>query len=479
MFWNRLSIGKKLFVTIMVTVTVTLSFLTASVLWNTRNGIYEYILSADIARLSSVASALSEVYDPSTQGWPEFENNRFAFNDFVRHNIVKPRDRPPGGEQELARRNRTRQAMTGRLSLLDKNKAKIIGPFEQFETMGYHPIVVADDGQGEAIVGYLGLGMPNLDRRTADLMYERDQMLSLLLTAILAITLSIISAIMLSRLFVHPISQLLSGAKKLSDGSLDTRLEITRFDEMGELQTQFNKLATALEANERSERQWISDTSHELQTPLAILRAEIEALQDGVREADPKTLETLHDSIIRLSSLVKDISLLSQAREGAFGENMHDEDLSEIVQTAAEHAASLLTEAELEMELEIEPELIVKCNKTRIRQLIDNLISNSIRYTNLGGKVRLKVFRERKRVFIHCEDSAPSPSKDSIPKLFDRFFRDDRSRSRRSGGSGLGLPICWAIVTAHRGQIQAEKSELGGLKVTVALPIHNYAREDT
>ena len=122
------------------------------------------------------------------------------------------------------------------------------------------------------------------------------------------------------------------------------------------------------------------------------------------------------------------------------------------------------------------PDLIVNCDRLRIGQLIDNLLSNSIRYTDAGGKVRLRVFRKYKRVFIYCDDTLPCPSDESIGSLFGRFFRDDKSRSRKSGGSGLGLPICKAIVMAHRGQIHAERSELGGLKVVIALPIHNFGK---
>lgn len=515
MIFKRLSIGRKLFVTIIATVVATIMFFAVAVYWNTRSGISEYILAAEIARFDTVAWALSEAYDPDAEGWPELAEDRRAFDRLVREYYItainpspgvlnrqieaqRAEDADRGGDSQSAanrpgadqgterddrseddalprRRSRDQQNIRGRLSLVDENKVFIVGGELESRNKGYHPIEwESEDGQ-DTIVGYLALAMPNLDQRAADLLFEHNQIRMLAVTGLLALLLSVFAAFLLSRVVVSPIGDLLTGAKRLSDGKLDTRLDVDRFDEMGELQTQFNNLARTLEANETAERQWFSDTSHELQTPLAILRAEIEALEDGVRKADKKTLSTLHSSVIRLSTLVKDISTLSQAREGASEEQYEDEDLSEIVRTSAEIAETLIAEAGLSVELDIEPDLIVHCSRLRIGQLIDNLLTNSIRYTDRGGQIRLTVFRKRKRVFIHFDDTLPCPPEESIDKLFRRFYRDDKSRSRKSGGSGLGLSICEAIMNLHRGHIYAQPSPMGGLRIVVALPMKHFS----
>lgn len=498
MLWKRLSIGRKLFFTIVATVVVTIAFFASTVFWNTRNGISQYILTAEIARFETVAEAFAKAHDPRNPGWPEMAENRRNFDRLVRENFFtsampgpegrassesrpqsdeRPRQgssRSPDEGSENFTRPRDLLNLRGRLALLDADGEFVAGGQLNTARKAREPIVTYDKEGEQVILGYVELAMPLLDQRAADLLFETHQIRTLSVTALLAIILSSLAAYALSRLFVAPIRDLLYGAKKLSDGRLATRLDVNRFDEMGELQQQFNKLAHTLEVNEAAERQWISDTSHELQTPLAILRAEIEAIQDGVRRADKKTLSTLHHSVIRLSTLVKDISTLSHAREEANEEQYCNESLSEIIQTSAENAESLAAEAGLSLELEIEPELIVYCNRIRIGQLIDNLLSNSIRYTDAGGKIRLTLFRKRKRVFIHCDDTAPCPSDNSISKLFRRFYRGDQSRSRKSGGSGLGLAICESIVSLHRGHIYAEPSPIGGLRIRVALPIQRY-----
>ncbi|MEM8541910.1 MAG: ATP-binding protein [Pseudomonadota bacterium] len=499
MIFKSLSIGRKLFVTIIATVVATIMFFAVAVYWNTRSGISEYILAAEIARFDTVAFALADAYDPDARGWPELAKDQRAFDRLVREYYITAINPRPGvlnrqidaqraedsdrrrDNQRAAnrssddaiprRRSRDQQNIRGRLSLVDEDKNFIVGGQLESRKKGYHPIDWKSADGEKTIVGYLSLAMPNLDQRAADLLFEHNQLRMLAVTGLLALILSIIAAFMLSRVLVSPINELLSGAKKLSDGRLDTRLNVSRNDEMGELQAQFNNLAETLESNERAERQWISDTSHELRTPLAILRAEIEALQDGVRKSDVKTLSTLHESVIRLSTLVQDISVLAHAREGVIAGVLNTENLSEVVRDYASAAEALLQENGLELEMSIEPNLLVDCDSLRIGQLVDNLISNSNRYTDAGGKLQIKMFRQRRRVFIHFEDTGPCPSSESIPKLFDRFYRDEKSRSRASGGSGLGLPICGAIVVAHGGNIHAERSSLGGLKIVIAIPM--------
>jgi two-component system sensor histidine kinase BaeS len=512
MLFRRLTIRRKLFLTIIATVVATITFFAVAVYWNTRSGISEYILAAEVARLDTVAEALADVYDFDAAGWPDLAEDRRAFDRLVRENLItsiNPQrgvynrrlesegrasggdgrsepdedgkgarnegqsERPPGARNSA----RDRQNIRGRLSLVDQDKNFIVGGQLESKKKGYHPIVVQSQGDGEVTVGYLSMAMPMLDQRAADLLFEHNQIRMLTITGLLALILSILASFMLSRVLVSPIRELLAGAQKLSDGMLGTRLAVTAYDEIGELQSQFNKLANTLETNERKEREWISDTSHELQTPLAILRAEIEALQDGVRQSDEKTLATLHDSVTRLSKLVRDISSLSQAREGIVSGILNDENFSELVEESANRTSSLLSDQNLKLELDVEPDLIVSCDRLRIGQLLDNLLSNSVRYTDAGGKIRLRVSRKRNRVIMLCEDTAPCPPEESISKLFDRFYRNEKSRSRRSGGSGLGLPICKAIVLAHDGQILAEPSELGGLKIVVILPVQNPWRE--
>jgi two-component system sensor histidine kinase BaeS len=347
----------------------------------------------------------------------------------------------------------------------------LAGPEDSGGLVATRPITVTDaDGQG-VTVGWIALAAPEGGVVTADSVFLAGQFRALILSALLAIVVSAIAAFLLARQFLAPVRTLLRGTEVLAAGDYGTRMANPRQDEFGELIDHFNALAESLEAAERAERQWLSDASHELQTPLAVLRAEIEALQDGVRQPDEKTLSEMNASILRLSNLVGDLNALSHAREGKLLAAMADDDLSAIVKAAAEAARPRLSEAGLSLETGIDGPLAFRCDRGRIRQLVDNLLENARRYTTAPGRVSISLARVGGGLTLIVEDTAPAPPEEAMSKLFDRFYRADASRARQLGGSGLGLAICRAIVVAHGGTIAARRSALGGLAVRVVFPV--------
>ncbi|MEP4430984.1 MAG: ATP-binding protein, partial [Hyphomicrobiales bacterium] len=296
------------------------------------------------------------------------------------------------------------------------------------------------------------------------------QIRSLVLASAFALALSAVAAFFLARQFLAPVKSLAAGASALAAGDYANRMENDRYDELGDLIEHFNSLAENLEAAENAERQWITDTSHELQTPLAVLRAEIEALQDGVRQPTDSVLAGLHSSIMRLSYLVGDINTLSRTREGSFSLSPARCDLRDIIDDAVEVAKPGFDSSNLLFKVICNEPLMLDCDRHRIRQLLDNLLENARRYTAGPGKVILVAKSEAASISISLDDTAPCPPENVIERLFERFYRVEASRSREHGGSGLGLSICKAIVIAHDGTIEAKRSDLGGLKVAVMLP---------
>src|SRR5205823_1283674 len=205
-----------------------------------------------------------------------------------------------------------------------------------------------------------------------------------------------------------------------------TRVPVDSQDELGRLAADFNRLAETLERNETLRRRFMADVSHELRTPLAVLSAELEALEDGVR---PLTRESL-------GSLRGEVNALGLA-----------------VETALSGDARVFGDAD------------------RLVQLFRNLLENSARYTDPGGRVQIALRRQDGRAILDFDDAAPGVPAESLPHLFERFYRVDSSRSRANGGAGLGLAICSSIAAAHGGEIAAAPSPLGGLRVRVALPL--------
>ncbi|WP_372840453.1 ATP-binding protein [Phaeovulum sp.] len=461
----RLPLITKLFAAIGLTamlVVVTMALLVAS---SMREGFAQYLLKGELLQLEGLVEALAQSHDLQNPGWPEFRNDPRRWTDFtIRHSGPDARTVP-----ELMAPPPP-VAIGERLTLLGADGTYIAGQRAHAAVHELVPIPALDAAAGDAPLGWLEFSAPGGLQSETDAFYLRGQLNSLILAAIIATALSAIAAYVLARQFLAPIRALETGARRLAKGNYAARIPNTRSDELGRLIDHYNDLAGSLEAAEIAEKQWISDTSHELQTPLAVLRANIEAIQDGVREPDERTLRAMHSAVERLTRLVKDLRILSDGREDGFVALRRNTDVAALVHEACDSAHSRFAEAGLQLEESVAGPMIVQCDPHRMRQVIDNLLENSLRYTDAPGRVRIAAWRDAGEVLLLVEDTAPAPPKASMPHLFERFHRGETSRSRALGGSGLGLAICKTIVEAHGGAIAATVSELGGLRVVVTLP---------
>jgi two-component system sensor histidine kinase BaeS len=260
------------------------------------------------------------------------------------------------------------------------------------------------------------------------------------------------------------------GAGALMRGDYAVRVPDAGGDELAHLARDFNALAATLAATRRARSQWIADIAHELRTPLAVLRGEIEALQDGVRPLGPASLGSLAQEVGHLGRLVDDLHTLSLADVGALTYHKEPLDLAELADEAIAMQRRALDQKGLALELHLERGATVLADETRLAQVFGNLLQNTLRYTDAPGKLAVAVRREGERVVLEWQDSSPGVPEADLPRLTERLFRVDASRSRAGGGSGLGLAIVKAIVEAHGGTFVARASRLGGLALEVALP---------
>ena len=299
-----------------------------------------------------------------------------------------------------------------------------------------------------------------------------ERVRDLCFAAAVALALSGLWAVLLARYILTPVRLVTAGARLLAEGTFSTRIDAGRRDELGDLVRDFNKLAAALEAAEQARRSWVADTSHELRTPLAVLRAQIEALQDGVHEAGVQSLGRLHGEVQRMSRLVDDLHELARADGHALGLRLETVRPSDIMAEVLSRFKPRWDDCGLHLDTTAlgQSSALALVDPDRLRQVFVNLVENAIRYTHPGGMVRVSETRATGSIMIKVEDTAPGVPGSKLPRLFERFFRVDGSRSRQTGGSGLGLAICKAIVEAHAGTISAAPSPLGGLAVTVTLP---------
>jgi two-component system, OmpR family, sensor histidine kinase BaeS len=233
----------------------------------------------------------------------------------------------------------------------------------------------------------------------------------------------------------------------------------------------FNQLAYTLERNEQMRREFMADVSHELRTPLAVLRGELEAIEDGVRSLDQNAMKSLQGEVSMLSKLVDDLYELSLADVGALTYRKAPCRLNGLLEHSVAMFQERLNARRLRVELELPSQpLELMADADRLQQLFSNLLENAVRYTDPGGLVRISAAVERDELRIEFMDSGPGVSASQLPRLFERFYRGESSRNRESGGAGLGLAICRSIALAHGGSLSADHSPLGGLWLTLRLP---------
>jgi len=328
------------------------------------------------------------------------------------------------------------------------------------------------------VVGYLGRLPRKKPFDVHQLQFVKQQKSALALVAAVLVLLTAGLSLPLASRLIQPIRALAMATKRLAAGQYETRVPVASSDELGQLARDFNTLALALEKNEQARRQWVADISHELRTPLAILRGEVEAMQDGIRRPDPDSIRSLHGEILRLSRLVDDLYQLSMSDLGALTYRKEDLDLVALVTDTLTLYRPELARKEITLidELPGNGKIMVFGDQERLRQLFANLLDNVLKYTDGGGKLAIRIKCHDNVSMVDIQDSAPGVPESELESLFERLYRVETSRNRAAGGAGLGLAICRNIVEAHTGTITAQPSPLGGVWIRVILPLTENCR---
>jgi len=365
-------------------------------------------------------------------------------------------------------------ALRYRVGLLDADEQLLTGALAQrflIVTAALDRVSYAlTDGQGE--IGTLVLA--RADNQDTDLVvaFLIEQQRNLAILGATCLALAIIAAALLSASFRRPIHRLVEGARRLGAGQIDTRLNLRRSDELGELARTFDQLAAQLEAAESSRREWVANTSHELRTPLAVLRAQLEALRDGVRAPSPENIELVMRQALTLGKLVDDLGALARSDMGQLDYSLASVDVWALVTETAQTFADRFSTAGLALAASPAPaQATVHGDAGRLRQVLVNLLENSLRYTDRGGRVQITGEASGATLKLTIDDTSPGVPPASLARLGERFYRADASRSRQLGGAGLGLALSRQIVEAHGGQLDFSASPLGGLRATLTLTL--------
>jgi len=439
----KLGITLKLFLAIFAASAVAAAAMAIATRYSFQSGFFGYLSHVEAQSLESLAARLGEEYRRKGD-WSSLE-----------------------GDYSRLRTLATPAQPVQRLALLDAERHVVVGNPDLSEGATVRPVLVDD-----RIVGWIARSPFRRISTGADLAFQQEQLRASWSIAGIALALAALVALVLARVFLQPLKRVATATHRLAAGDYGTRVAVTSRDELGRLAEDFNRLAQALQRNEELRRRFMADVSHELRTPIAVLRAGLEALEDGVRPLTREALTSLHGEVTALGKLVEDLYQLSLSDVGALTYRKEPVDIDEVLDQALEPFVPRLQERKLRIEKNLVKDLKVMADADRLSQAFRNLLENSARYTDAGGRVRVATRREGGRVAIDFEDSAPGVPADALPRLFERFYRVESSRSRANGGAGLGLAIVRSVVEAHGGTIEARASELGGLRVTIALPVH-------
>lgn len=360
-----------------------------------------------------------------------------------------------------------------RLSLYDINKQVIIG--RPLITDNPYSEAIELDGK---VIGWLSLVPSALAEGSPGNEFLAQQYKSYYIIAFAVIVLAFVTAWFFSRHLVSPITSLIEGTYTLIRGNYQIRIEKKTSDELALLSDNVNVLAETLDKNQNNRLKWMSDVSHELKTPLTVLRGQLIGIQDGVFVADEKRVQMFIDQIDTLSNIVDDLNQLSVTDVGGLSYKKSPLNPIQILVQVADSFASKFEQKKLSVDCAVLESLIadqktlVLVDKDRIRQLFVNLLENSCRYTDDLGQVSISARIVDHDLKINIQDSAPGVPVNIQDKLFERFYRVEPSRNRGLGGSGLGLSLCKQIVDAHQGTINTAESSLGGLSINISFPLH-------
>ncbi len=276
----------------------------------------------------------------------------------------------------------------------------------------------------------------------------------------------------LSRRTLTPVRALSTAARRLGGGDLSQRVPAPGNDEVGQLGHSFNSMAAGLEKAEQQRKNLVADVAHELRTPLSNIQGYVEAMRDGVLEHDQATLDTVHAQTMHLGRLVEDLRLLAQTESEDFRLNLEQESLGDVLRHSVEGFRARSSSMDVGLNLDIPDELpMLLIDRTRISQVLGNLLENAVRHSSSGGEVNVVAGVSEGRVVVTVADGGDGIAPEDIAHVFDRFYRADPSRTRATGGAGLGLTIAKKIVEAHGGEIRAESVKGQGSRFIFELPV--------
>lgn len=412
----------------------------------------DYIMIKNQNTVQNILMELSEQYSDNEWNYKNIE--KITYNSLDKGIIVALYDKE---DKEIMNIEKNSKDKCNRIMNFIKSsmEGKYGSTTSQFEPV-YYPLIKSGEKIGEVRVKFYG-----------PIFYMQNELVFLdivnkiiLGIGVLLILASTIMGFIISRSITRPINKLMTKAKYISKGEYDKKIEInTDILEINDLINSINNLSQSIKEQENIRKRLTGDISHELKTPLTNIQSHLEAMIDGIWEPTEERLLSVKEEAERLSSLVSDMQKLNKYDESSIKLKKDNVNISDIICFVIFQFSNLAKSKNIKIEYE-KKNINLYCDKDKITQALVNILSNAIRYSNEGSTIFIEEKLKDNKVIISIEDQGIGISEEDLKYVFERFYRADKSRTRATGGTGIGLTIVKSIVSSHGGEVKLE-SKLG------------------
>ncbi len=426
-----------------------------------------YIAKQQEQKTEDIVSSLSQQYDISTDTWNTDFIHTIGMNALYDGYIIKVYeiDGSSVWDAELHDMTLCTKVMADISERMQKKYPRMNGEFtsqDYYLNQGLNAV-------GKVSISYYG----------PYFLSENDfQFLSALNTILVTIgaislAFAVYMGLLMAKRISSPITKTMKMAKEIAEGNYEIRFEEhTGTIELDELVSSINNLASTLEKQEGIRKQLTSDVSHELRTPLTTIGTHIEAMIEGVWEPTTDRLKSCYEEITRITNLVKDLEQLEKVENENLKLNITSVNIAEVIEIITDNFETEIYNKNLDVSIIGTADCIL-VDKERISQVIINLLSNAIKYTPRYGKIEILIKDSDSDLVIQIKDNGVGISEEELPYIFERFYRADKSRNRKTGGAGIGLAIVKSVVHAHGGKVEVTSKKEVGSVFRVILPRSN------
>ncbi|QEK13339.1 HAMP domain-containing histidine kinase [Crassaminicella thermophila] len=423
----------------------------------------QYLLEEHQRKIEKVKKLVGELYNPKdpSEKLDDRQIKRYAMLEdlYIQINDVDGNMIFSSGQSHLLHK-KMMGSMMGRM--MNKKMDTLLGEYIEKE----FPIIKNGENIGTIVIGYFGIS--NISGR--DIQFKNTMNQSFVISITVTLLLAFIISGILSKQMTKPLEKITKVANEMRNGNLQIRADVnTDTIEIHELCQAIHYLGDTLQQQEKLRKRLTSDMAHEIRTPLTTLQSHVEAFMDGIWEPTEERLKSCYDEILRLKKLVDHLKDLARLEQDHLYLNKSHFNLSSTIKQIIKTFQPQYLKKNLKIIMNVLPGVEVFMDEDKIKQILFNLLSNAYKYSYEGGRVEIGL-KQEDVLTIYVKDEGIGISKENLPHIFERFYRAETSRSRETGGAGIGLTITKALVKAHGGNIQVESKEGEGTLFVIQFP---------